>query len=298
TITVVSPLPKVVITSPTARSTLHRTATVTVSGAIDPTQTDTPSSVRLSLDGAALGGVIQCAPTAAAPRVCAASYTWSTVGLTGRHTLVASVVSAKGAVGTSTATSVYVYGGTKLVIAPAKARVAGRSVTYTGRVTTPVNKLGVSGVKVKVVIRPAIGKAKTLYVLTNARGFFKVGFRPAMNSSVAATLVPLPYYGSSHSSTKLHVFPRVSCTVGSTIRRSRLDHGTCTFSRLPKSTKVTLQYRFGNHWYTLGSGRAPGAKIPFSFRFAVRGSYLVRLVLSATSVFAATTGPALRVQVT
>ncbi|MDX6213976.1 MAG: hypothetical protein QOF82_3063 [Frankiales bacterium] len=298
TITVVSPLPKVVITSPSARSTVHRTATIKVSGAVDPSQTDTPSSLRLTLDGAALGGVIPCSRTAAAPRACHASYTWSTLGLTGRHTLVASLVSGKGAVGTSSATPVYVYGGTKTMLAKTKAHVAGRSVTYIGRVITLINKRGVPGVKVKVVIRPAVGKAKTVYVRTDARGYFKVPFRPAVNSSLTATLVSLPYYGSSHSSTKLRVVPRAACTVGSTIRRNSLDHGSCTFRGLPRSTKVTLQYQFRGHWYTLGAGRAPGATIPFSFRFAVRGSYLVRLALSGTSLFAATTGPALKVRVT
>jgi hypothetical protein len=298
TVTVVSPPPKVVITSPSARSTVHRTATIKVRGAVDPTQTDTPSSIRLTLDGAALGGVIPCSRTAAAPRACSAAYTWSTAGLTGRHTLVASLVSGKGAVGTSSATPVYVYGGTKTMLAAAKAHVAGRRVTYIGRVITLINKRGVPGVKVKVVIRPAVGKAKTLYVRTDVRGYFKVPFRPAVNSSLAATLVSLPYYGSSHSSTRLRVVPRASCTVGPTIRRNSPDHGSCTFRGLPRSTKVTLQYRFRGHWYTLGAGRAPGATIPFGFRFAVPGSYLVRLVLSGTNVFAATTGPALKVQVT
>jgi Bacterial Ig domain len=298
TITVVSPPPTVVITSPAARSTLHRTATVTVTGTVDPSQTDSPSSIRLTLDGAALGGVIPCAPTAAAPRVCNAAYSWSTVGLTGRHTLVATVVSAKGVIGTSSGTSVFVYGGTKTVLVPAKSARAGRPVTYTGRVTTLINRLGAPGVKVKVVMSPARGKPKTVYVRTDVHGYFKVAFKPAVNTTVAATLVTPPYYGSSHTSTKLHVLPSFKCTAGRSVARNRLDQGSCRVTNLPKNTKVTLQYQFLGHWYTLGVGRAPGSVIPFSFRFARSGTYHIRVVLSATSVFAAATGPALKVAVT
>jgi hypothetical protein len=298
TINVRSPAPTAVILAPATRATVHRTAVITVSGAIDPSQTDSPASMRLTLDGAALGGVIPCAPTATAPRVCSAAYTWNTVGLTGRHTLVATVVSAKGAVGSSAATSVFVYGGTRTVLTPAKATRAGRSVTYTGRVTTLINKLGVPGVKVKVLITPAKGKAKTLFVRTNVHGFFKVAFKPAVNTTVVATLVTLPYYGVSHTSTKLHVVPSIKCSVGSSVARNRLDRGSCRVTNLPKNTKVTLQYEFLGRWYTLGAGKAPGAVIPFSFRFTQRGTYHVRVVLSATSVFAGATGPALKVAVT
>lgn len=298
TITVVSPLPTVTITSPSTSATVHRTATITVSGAVDATQTDAPSSIRLTLDGSALGGVIPCAPAVATGRTCLASYTWNTVGLTGRHTLAATIVSAKGVIGTSSATSVYVYGGTKTVIVPAKATPAGRSVTYTGRVTTLINKLGVPGVKVKVVIVPAKGKAKTLMVLTNVHGFFKVAFKPAVNTTVTATLISLPYYGASHTFTKLHVVPSFKCTVGRSVARNRLDQGACRIANLPKTTKVTLQYEFAGHWYTLGSGKAKSTLLPFSFRFAKRGTYYVRVVLSATSIFAGATGPSLKVAVT
>jgi hypothetical protein len=175
---------------------------------------------------------------------------------------------------------------------------AGRSVTYTGRVTALINKLGVPGVKVKVVITPAKGKAKTLYVRTNVHGFFKVGFKPAVNTTVVATMLTLPYYGTSHSSTKLHVVPSFRCSVGGSVARNRLDQGSCRVGNLPKNTKVTLQYEFLGHWYTLGKGNAPGSVIPFSFRFAKRGTYHVRIVLSSTSVFTGATGPALKVAVT
>ena len=298
TINIVSPLPTAVILSPTTSSTVHRTAVITVSGAVDATQTDSPSSIRLTLDGSALGGVLPCAPAATTPRVCDASYSWNTFGLTGRHTLVATVVSAKGVVGTSSATSVYVYAGTATVIAPLKATRAGRSVTYTGRVTTLVNKLGVPGVKVLILLRPSVGKSRKLYVLTNVHGFFKVAFKPSVNTTIEATVVTLPFYGTSHTFSKLHVVPTFKCSVGTSVRRNALDSGSCTVANLPKTTKVSLQYEFNGHWYTLGSGRAKGSRLSFSFRFANRGTYRVRVVLSTTSVFAGATGPSLKVAVT
>ncbi len=297
TVTIVSPLPVATILTPASNATVHRTATITASGVINATQTDSPASMQLTLDGVALGTAIPCAPAPTSPRACTVSYPWSTTGLTGRHTLAATVVSAKGVVGASTATSVYVYGGTKTVITPAKAQRAGRSVTYTGRVTTLINRLGTPGVKVKIVIKPAVGKSRTLYVLTNAKGYFKVAFKPAVNTTVIATMVGLPYYGTSHTFSKLHVVPTFKCTVGSSVRRNSLDRGSCRVTNLPKTTKVSLQYEFAGHWFTLGTGRAPGPVIPFSFRFAHSGSYHVRVVLSGTSVFAAATGPSLKVAV-
>ena len=297
TVTVVSPAPTVRITAPGPGAVVHRTASITVAGAVDPTQTDTPSSVTVTVDGAALGAPTACSPDAANPRACNVAVLWTTLGLTGKHTIVATLTTARGAVATSTPTAVYVYGGTKVAFVAQKTRHAG-PVKVTGRVTAIINKSAVGGVKVKILIRPARGRSRTLSVLTNAKGYFVVPYKLAMNTTLEATVIPPAYYGTSHTFTKLTVVPTLSCKVGPRAKVNRLDSGSCRLATLPKGTKVSLQYGFHGHWYTIGSGRTPAKVVPFSFRFAKPGTYSVRLVLSATSVFVKTTGPSLKVVVT
>jgi len=171
-------------------------------------------------------------------------------------------------------------------------------VRVTGRVTALVNRSAVAGVKVKVVLVPASGHAKTLYVRTNARGFFSVAFKPRLNTTVKATLVPPSYYGASHTFTKVKVRPRATCTVGPTVRHNRLDTGSCTIPNLAKGTKLTLQYALRGHWYTIGVGVSHGTTVPFSFRLAARGDYLIRVVLGASKAFVASSTPSLKVTVT
>jgi hypothetical protein len=297
-VTVLSPAPKAVISSPGAGTTVHRTTTVTVTGAVDPSQTDTPASMTLTVDGALFGPPRACTPAPAGSRTCVTSFSWNTLGLTGRHTLVATLTTAKGVVAASAPSSVFVYGGTKTALTEVKTQHAGHSVTVTGRITALVNRSAVTGAKVKIAIIPIVGHAKTLYVLTDSRGYYKATFKVAVNTTVEATLVALPYFGSSHTFIKVKVLPTVSCAVGSTLQRNALGHGTCKLANLLKGTKATLQYGFQGHWYTIGSGRAPGSVIPFSFKFAHRGTYYIRLVLAATSAFLGIMTPSLKVVVT
>jgi hypothetical protein len=297
TVTVSSPAPAVVITSPADSSTVHRDVTITVTGAVDATQTDAPASMKLTLDGKALDAAKPCASAPTAPRTCAASFAWSTLGLTGKHILVATLTTAKGAVGLSKPTAAYVYGGTTVSLPKLKTLRAGRKITITGRVTALINHSAVPGVRVKILIVPSNGKSHSLYVRTDVHGYYKVAYTPAMNTTVEATVAPPAYYGTSHTFTKLAVIPKPTCTVVSKIARNTLDRGICKLPGMPKGTKLKLQYYLKGHWYTLGTGRAPGTVVPFSFAFANPATYLVRLVFAASHVFVATTGPSLKVVV-
>jgi hypothetical protein len=298
TVTVLSPVPSASIVSPALSSTVHRTATITIKGAVDPSQTDAPASVHLTLDGAPLGAALACTPATAGARTCVTSYTWNTLGLVGRHTLVATLTTARGRLGTSTAFPVYVYGGTKTALTAVKTQHYGKAVKVTGRVTALINRAAVGGVKVKVLLVPAAGHAKTLYVRTNAKGYFTVSFKPSLNTTVEATVVPPAYYGVSHTFSKVKVLPRAVCKVGATVRHSRLDSGSCTIPNLVKGTRLTLQYSFKGHWYTIGSGLAHGTTVPFSFRLSAPGKYLIRVVLGASKAFVASATPSLKVTVT
>jgi hypothetical protein len=299
TVTVVSPVPSAAIVSPALNATLHRTATITVTGAVDPSQSDTPASVQLAVDGAPLGTPLPCTPATAGARTCATTYTWNTLGLVGRHVLTATVTTARGRQGASSAFPVYIYGGTKTVLTAVKTQHYGKTVKVSGRVTALINRSAVGGVKVKVLLVPVAGHAKALYVKTNALGVFSVSFKPTLNTTVTATLVPPAYWGVSHTFTKVKVAPRAVCSVvGKTVRHGRLDSGTCAIPNLPKGTRLTLQYSFKGHWYTIGSGLSHSTTVPFSFRLAAPGKYLIRVVLGASKRFVASATPSLKVTVT
>jgi hypothetical protein len=297
TVTVVSPAPTVVITSPVNGSTVHRAVTITVAGAVDATQTDAPASMKLTLDGKALGTVQPCTSVPAAPRTCSTAFAWNTLGLTGKHLLVATLTTAKGAVGVSAPTAAYVYGGTVIALPKVHTLRAGKTITLKGRVTALINKTGAAGVRVKIVVVPSNGKRSSFYVTTDASGYYRVPFKPAMNTVIQATVVPPAYYGASHTFTKLAVIPQPSCVLKTKLARNAVGKGVCKLRGMPKGTKLKLQYQLKGKWYTLGTGRAPGTVVPFVYGFKVAGVYHVRLVFAASHVFVATTGPSLKVVV-
>ncbi|BEP13042.1 hypothetical protein acdb102_13530 [Acidothermaceae bacterium B102] len=298
TVAVVSPAPTAVITSPAAGSTVARGVTVTVSGTVDATQTDAPASMTLTVDGKPLGAAQACTPVPSAPRSCQVGFAWNTVGLTDKHILVATVTTLHGAVGTSVTTTVYVYGGTAVVLPKVHTLRAGRSVTITGRATYLINKAAVPSVPVKILLVFSNGKTRAFTVSTDANGFYKVTFVPTMNTVVEATVVPLAYNGTSHTFTRLSVIPQPTCKAVSKLARNKLGKGVCSLPGMPKGTKLKLQYELKGKWYTLGTGKAPGTKVPFSYRFALPATYHVRLVFAASHSFVATTGPSLKVVVT
>ncbi len=294
---ITSPAPITTIVSPKGGATVHKIAPITVTGTTNATQTDYPKTMVLKLDGKTLGSH-GCKGTSNQPRHCATTFNWNTTGLSGRHVLSAVLTTTRGRNAPAAAKPVYVYGGTRILLVAVPTQHAGHAFTVTGRVTALVNRSAVTGARVKLVVVPAVGKPRALYVRTDARGYFRMTLKPTMNTTVHATMLALPYYGTSHTYTKVKVIAHPVCSATGTIRRSTLDHGVCHVAGLLKGTKVTLQYQFNGHWYLLGSGGAPGPTVPFSFRFAKPGAYLVRLVFAATRAFVATTGPSIRVTVT
>jgi hypothetical protein len=297
TVTVVSPAPTAVISSPADSSTVHRDVTISVAGAVDPTQTDAPASMKLTLDGKPLGAVLACTSVPAAPRTCSASLAWNTLGLTGKHLLVATLTTVNGAVGVSAPRTVYVYGGTVIALPKVPTLRAGKAITIKGRVTALINKSGAAGVRVKILVVPSNGKRTSFYVTTDASGYYKIPFKPAMNTVLEATVAPPAYYGVSHTFTRLNVIPQPSCVLKTKLARNAVGKGVCKLRGMPKGTKLKLQYQLKGKWYTLGTGKAPGTVVPFRYGFKVAGVYHVRLVFAASHVFVATTGPSLKVVV-
>jgi hypothetical protein len=63
----------------------------------------------------------------------------------------------------------------------------------------------------------------------------------------------------------------------------------CKVPNLLKGTKVSLQYKVGSHWVTIGTAKAGKATVSWSARFAKTGTYAVRVVVAASRIFAGST---------
>jgi hypothetical protein len=82
------------------------------------------------------------------------------------------------------------------------------------------------------------------------------------------------------------------------VRLGATGTGRCSVRLLPAGTAVSLRYFFAGKWSTLASGRTKTtAAIPFSFRFPRRGTYLVRVIVGKSRVYAATASRLMKVVV-
>jgi hypothetical protein len=88
-VTVNNPAPTVSITSPTSGDTVFGSVSVAVTGAVDTTLTDAPSKLLLSVDGGTPQSV-NC-PAPGPTNSCTHSFTWDATGLTGSHSLTATI---------------------------------------------------------------------------------------------------------------------------------------------------------------------------------------------------------------
>lgn len=143
TVTVNSPAPVAAVTSPLDGSTVSGVVTINGSGTIDPSQTDSPTSLTFYVDGVALIAK-SCAGTVG--NVCTASTTWDSTGLSGTHALTVQFATADGLKVTSPATTVTV-----------------NSPAPSVAITSPANNSTVSGV-VAVGISGSIDPSQVDYI--------------------------------------------------------------------------------------------------------------------------------------
>jgi len=105
-ITISSPAPTVAITSPSGGAVLAGPSTISVTGTVDPSQTDYVKSITLYADGAALA-TYDCQKVATS-KSCSTQFTWDVSGLSGNHVLTASVTTTNGVTASSAAVNVSV----------------------------------------------------------------------------------------------------------------------------------------------------------------------------------------------
>ena len=296
TITVVSPSPAVVITTPAAGAVVRGTATIAVTGSTDPSQTDEPSYVEVFADGSLLDTQF-CGDVRPVTEVCDVTYGWDTTGLAGRHTLSARVSTLNGRTATTSRT-VTVFSGTRTSVTVAPAVKPGTRVTVRGRVTTTADGRGLAGATVRVRLSPAVGAARTVTVRTSSTGSWSTTATVRTSTTVVASVVATAAYGaSSRTATQRVKAPLRSRFSASTTRPGRTLRGTASATYLPAGTTVAMQYRDSAGWHTFARFRAPGSSFTFWVKFNGRGTYLLRLVTASNRVYTTTNGPAMKVVV-
>ncbi len=91
TVTAVNPAPKVQIDSPVDAATVRGITSVTVTGSVDPGQTDRPSRLDLLIGDGGLGFAADCATRDSdpSPYTCTTTFSWDTAEVTGSFVLQA-----------------------------------------------------------------------------------------------------------------------------------------------------------------------------------------------------------------
>ena len=292
TVTVISPSPTVVITSPTVDSTVSGAVTVTADGTVDASQTDAAGVLQFLVDGTPQSLQIACP----AGKDCPASFTWATSGLSGAHTIGASFTTAKGRVIVANE-RVYVFSGTHVKLNPIAVLPYGHVASVKGTLTATANGKGIGSALVDVTFTPAVGAKHLLTVRTDGLGRFTAALKVAANTAVSVTPRATAYFGPSTTTGKILVTAAISCSAKVTVHQGALAAGVCKVPNLLKGTKVSLQYKVGTHWVTIGSAKAGKAVVSWSARFTRTGTYAVRIVVSASRIFTGSTSAAAKLVV-
>jgi len=104
TVTVSTPAPTVAIMGPSNGATVSGTVSVTFTGSVDSSQSDTPESATLYVDGTQSGYASYCGIS----KTCSGSLSWNATGLSGSHALVVKMTTDNGLAATSPAVTVTV----------------------------------------------------------------------------------------------------------------------------------------------------------------------------------------------
>lgn len=298
TVAAVNPAPTVTITSPQPNGVAKGgTLTVAASGSVDLSQSDLTASFQLWVDSAKYGLPATCTLVASTAKTCSVTFAVTQPTWSGSHSVKVTMVTP-----TSSAASAVVpyfaYSASKVVLSRVPWTHAGRLAVIRGAATAVTSGAPIVGARVRLTLTPASGKAHVLTVGTGLTGHFSLATKIGLNTTVTATVLPMPAFAKSSATTKIGVFAPIVCKADKTVRRGRFGSGTCNVAHLPDGTKVSLQYQSGKKWHVLGAGKTAGTSIPVSFQFGKVGSYPVRLVLGANRAYLATYGTPFTVRVT
>lgn len=275
-VTVVSPPPTVVITSPTAGSTVAGTIAVTASAATEPSQDDYPTGIRF-YDGVNLLGSISCQ----GQQTCEGSVNWAATGLSGKHTLKAFVSTNESLSVSSTPVEVTVVSPrpTVKITSPAAGAPLGRILRiHVAGATDPTQDDYPTSIAVYDG-RNAIGtiscegqqtcEGTVRWDARDERGAHRLTAIIRSNEGRATRSAGVIVGAATPRRLKPHCeLSTSSAAIGALVR------GTCSIVGAPKGTEVLIQARGRHKWSTIVTGRvARDGRFAFRLRGGKRATY-------------------------
>jgi Bacterial Ig domain len=292
TLTAVNPAPTVVLTSPKADATVSGLVAVATKATVDASQTDAAKSVQLLVDGATVAS-----SPCVADKSCPATISWDSRGLAGRHTLQTFFTTTGGRTATSGLINVWVFSASQVSLVGPATVPAGKTATVTGRVTA-ADGSGTAGLKVHVTVRNSLGRTgKDVTVATGPSGGFAVSYTSVSNTVISATVAATAHYGTSSAAVTAAVLAAPTCTLKTSIKHGAVDQLACKLGAVSNGTAISLQVRQGGSWRTVVGARTAGSTWKYGQVFAKKGTFSVRVQLSASKDFGSAATPVLKVKV-
>jgi hypothetical protein len=292
-VTVVSPLPNVQITSPSAGATLEGTVTVVADAATDPSQDDYPTEITF-YDGVNEIGRIECQ----GQRTCQGQVEWAATGLTGTHALTATVSTNRDLSVTSDPVNVTVLSPPPKVSITHPANGASlrgtHSVTVSGATATSQEEY-----PTEIVVDDGTSEISSVrcqgqqtcegtvpWDTSSLKGVQVLTAVIHTSREREATSHPV-YVGTSPN--KPHA--KLSCHIDTLqVHTNRYDHGSCIAYNVPKGTAIVVQYRVSGQGWTSGTRGSLSATGRYSFKFRshYRVTFEVSVLVGASSRTTAT----------
>jgi hypothetical protein len=292
-VTVVSPPPSVKITNPDPGATAKGTVIVSAEAATDPSQEDYPTAITF-YDGVNKIGYVHCQ----GQQTCQGQLEWHATGLTGTHTLTASVSTNRNMSVTSAPVIVTVISPppTVTITHPANGTplrgtitIAVSGATDPSQVDYPTG-IEVSDGTTNIGDVSCQGQQTCSGTIQwNTAGLKGVQVLRATihtNTNREAASVPI-YVGGVPS--KPHA--KIRCHLAAFhVHTRHSDEGTCIASNVPVGTAVAIQYRATGHaWKTAASGHiGRSGRYNFILRSPKRATFQLSVLVSQSGKYAAT----------
>jgi hypothetical protein len=184
------------------------------------------------------------------------------------------------------------------VVVHARLELATRGSTSAVRVTGFLEGLPSPGGRpVQVTVTPVFGDVARAQVFADEFGSFALVVPLPSRATVSVEVPPAPGdVGGAWVSSAVpkHLF---RCTVARAGVRNQPVSGVCRLPGVPRGTQVRVQYQVGSRWFTVGTGRSKGARLPFTVRFGRAGRYPVRVLVAANRTYRESTSAPIRVVV-
>lgn len=277
-----------------ATSTSSGTVTVTVTASTDSGQSELPQSIDVLVDAVVVASADCPLPLA---HTCVVAIPWNAAHSAGAHRLAARVTTDRARTGSSASLVVYARSGARLTSTATSVVVYGGTAAIRGRVVSTTTGTGLSGLPVRIWLKPAVGTARRVDVRTNSLGYY------ALNARLSSTTRITPIVGNLWLPTASRAVvtgvraPLVCSTASTRYRVGATGSGACTVRNLPIGTTIKLRYSFNGRWTTLASGRSSSTRISFTFRFPRRGTYYLQVSTAANKVYAASASRLMKVGV-